>query len=172
MRESIGGGWLMSIVVLFIVLFSGYLAISVNYSKAFKVKNYILSVIEQREGYTTSNLTSSELATMGNLNSNINVKQSAQTEIYKYLKDVGYFSDVIDSNYCEDNDLGEYIEGGFCLKRICTKNGNYGTGNYYKATTFLRIEFPVIDFVFKVPISGETKVIYYDAGGIECDGGI
>lgn len=167
MRESIGGGWLMSIVVLFIVLFSGYLAVSVNYSKAFKVKNYILSVIEQREGYTTSNLTPSELETIGNPSSNINIKQSAQTEIYAYLKDVGYFSDVINSNYCEDNDLGEYIAGGFCLKRICT-----GTGNYYKATTFLRIEFPVIDFVFKVPISGETKVIYYDAGGIECDGGI
>ena len=158
MRESIGGGWIMGIVVLFIVLFSGYLAISVNYSKAFKVKNKILSVIEQREGYTKQILDNNEWETIGNPNSNVDIK-SAQAEIYLYLKQVGYFDNVIKESYCTDNKLGTYQKGGFCLKRI-----EAGTGNYYKVTTFLKIEFPVIDFVMKVPISGETKVIYYDVG--------
>ena len=53
MRESIGGTWLLGFVVLFIVLFSAYLAYSINYTKAFKTKNYIINTIEENEGYTT-----------------------------------------------------------------------------------------------------------------------
>ena len=45
MRESIGGAWLVGIVITFVVLFTSYLALSVNYSKAFKVKNEIISLI-------------------------------------------------------------------------------------------------------------------------------
>lgn len=52
MRESIGGAWLVGIVITFVVLFTSYLALSVNYSKAFKVKNEIISLIEENEGLT------------------------------------------------------------------------------------------------------------------------
>ena len=51
MRESIGGAWLFGIVVVFIVLFTSFLAISVNYSKAFRVKNYVVDTIEKYEGH-------------------------------------------------------------------------------------------------------------------------
>ena len=54
MRESIGGTWIFGIVVTFIVLFSSYLAISVNYSKAFHVKNEIVSIIEKYEGFNNA----------------------------------------------------------------------------------------------------------------------
>ncbi len=39
MKESIGGTWLLGFVLVFIVIFSAYLAVSINYTKAFKVKN-------------------------------------------------------------------------------------------------------------------------------------
>lgn len=168
MRESIGGGWLMTIVVLFIVLFSSYLAVSINYSKAFKVKNYILSVIERREGFTMSLINDNQLNTIGKPGAVVDANDSAQTEIFSYLKDFGYYTDVIKSGYCENNNLGKTMAGGYCLKRICSNIGS-GSGNYYKVTTFLRIEFPLVNFVFKVPISGETKLIYYDAGSIDCE---
>lgn len=167
MRESIGGGWILTIVVLFIVLFSGYLAVSINYSKAFKVKNFILSTIERREGYTEYVGNAKDLETMGQAGSTVSSDSSAQTEIYAYLKAAGYYTTVIDAGYCESNDLGETIEGGFCLKHICADMGS-GSGNYYKVTTFLKIEFPLVDFVFKIPISGETKVIYYDTETADC----
>ena len=38
MRESIGGTWILSIVMTFLMLFTAYLAVSVNYAKAFRVK--------------------------------------------------------------------------------------------------------------------------------------
>lgn len=167
MRESIGGGWLFSVVVLFIVLFSSYLAISINYSKAFKVKNYILSTIERREGYN-GKYSETELETVGKLGSLIETDENAQTEIYSYLKEFGYYSKVIKSGYCEDKKMGITMPGGYCVKHICNDNEEIG-GNYYKVTTFLKIEFPLIKFVLKVPVSGETKLVYYDKSSVECD---
>ena len=52
MRESIGGAWLFGIVIVFIFFFSGFLAYSISYTKAFNVKNNIISFIEEYEGYT------------------------------------------------------------------------------------------------------------------------
>ena len=50
MREPISGAWLIQIVVAFVLLFSGYLALSVNYSRSFKMKNDIVSMIENNQG--------------------------------------------------------------------------------------------------------------------------
>lgn len=158
----------MSIVVLFVVLFSSYLAISINYSKAFKVKNFILSTIERREGYTKS-LTDTSLDTDAVNNSETGT-ESAQSEINSYLKDFGYYTNVIKSGYCEKNGYGKTMSGGYCVKRVCNEAGT-GTSNYYKVTTFMRIEFPLITFALDIPISGETKLIYYDSSDIDCDSG-
>ena len=53
MREAIGGTWLFGIVILFIALFSAFLAYSVSYTKAFNTKNEIINIIERNEGFTT-----------------------------------------------------------------------------------------------------------------------
>jgi hypothetical protein len=38
---------------------------------------------------------------------------------------------------------------------------NTDRGPYYKVTTYVKIELPIIQLVTNVPISGETKVIYH-----------
>ena len=48
MREAIGGTWLFGIVILFIALFSAFLAYSVSYTKAFNTKNEIINIIERK----------------------------------------------------------------------------------------------------------------------------
>ncbi len=50
MRESIGGAFLLKLMVVFIVLYNSLLAIAVNYAIAFRVKNQIVNLIEQYEG--------------------------------------------------------------------------------------------------------------------------
>ena len=50
MKNSITNMWLLSLVVIFIFIFSAYLAITVNYSMAFKIKNEVLDIIEKRKG--------------------------------------------------------------------------------------------------------------------------
>ena len=54
MRESIGGTWLTGIVITFLALFAGFLAYSISYTKAFRVKDNIIQIIEQNEGFTTA----------------------------------------------------------------------------------------------------------------------
>ena len=68
MRESIGGAWILGIVMTFIVLFASFLAISINYAKAFKVKNNVVDLIEKNEGMT----------------------DNAVSDIYGYLQSQGY----------------------------------------------------------------------------------
>lgn len=68
MRESIGGAFLIKIMVVFIVLYNSLLAIAVNYAMAFRVKNTIINIIEQHEGC-----------------------KGAIDEITKYTNSVGYY---------------------------------------------------------------------------------
>lgn len=151
MREAFGGTWLMGIVLLFIVVFSGFLAISINYSKAFKVKNEILNLIEKNEGFSN---------TSGSYSGN-----STEEKIQNYLDKIGYASAT---NFkCPENLYGENYaprDGGYCVAKIDSKDGK---SSYYKVTTFVKIELPLIWNSFSFPVSGETKVIYYDKGEID-----
>ena len=54
MRDAFGGVTNLVIIVVFLTLVSGYLAFNVNYTKAFRVKNKIISTFEQYEGVCDS----------------------------------------------------------------------------------------------------------------------
>ena len=47
MRDSIAGAWLYSIILIFIVILVGFIAISINYNKAYKLKTTVVNLIEQ-----------------------------------------------------------------------------------------------------------------------------
>lgn len=147
MRESIGGAWIMGIVVLFIVLFSSFLAVSINYTKAFRTKNKIISLIEQNEG----------------LKMNDYSEGSTLQQISDYLSNTVYNITEDLSGRCEDMTYiatNNDIRGGYCIKRVESNNGVH-----YKVRTFIRIELPIVWTSFTIPINGETKTIYYDIGG-------
>ncbi len=171
MRESIGGAWLVSIVVLFIVLFSGYLAVSINYTKAFKVKNYIINVIEQNEGFTKykdqDKIDNADIKTL-------EADKTAQGYITAYLKSTGYYTtESADSmkkrcNSTSDdldvlNNTNSYYDGGYCIKKICTS-----MGTYYKVTTFIKFQVPIIQTSILIDINGETKPIFFDNSEVPC----
>ena len=148
MKEAIGGGWMLGFVAMFIVIFSAYLAISVNYTKAFKVKNKIINLIEENEGFTTS-----DKIAVGNTNINDLVSDyTTEAKVYKYLDQIGYSYDI---STCPDGFDTEAYPGGYCIKKIQTSQGAY-----YKVATFISFEMPLVWLKIKVPITGETKVIY------------
>jgi len=49
-RESIGGTFLLQIVLVFLTVYIGFMAIVINYGKVFRYKNAIVNYIEQQEG--------------------------------------------------------------------------------------------------------------------------
>ena len=150
MREAFGGSWLLGFVALFIVLFSAYLAVSINYTKAFKAKNKIVSLIEENEGFSTS---VGSVATK----TDSDLQKSSKTEdrVYYYLKQAGFTLDEETiKGRCPNGD--DPYTGGYCVQKMYTSQGAY-----YKVTTFVKIELPVIWINITVPIKGETKILYY-----------
>lgn len=156
MKEAIGGTWILGIVIVFIVLFTSYLALSVNYSKAFKVKNKVIEIIEENEGLTSD----------------------AQTKITQYLNDVGYF---VYGPCNREQDTDDLLENGYgdvvgCEKKVaaantqkykyCVATRNAGNDDilqrkYYKVTVFFKFDLPLFDEVFTFPVTGETKAVYF-----------
>ena len=53
MREAVGSTFLFNIMIVFIFFFASFLAIAINYSQAFRIKNQIINYIEQYEGINT-----------------------------------------------------------------------------------------------------------------------
>ncbi len=56
MRESIGESWTIQIVAAFILLFVAFFSLMISYSKCFKTKNEVISIVEKYEGITSSSL--------------------------------------------------------------------------------------------------------------------
>ena len=57
MRQSIGGSWLIGLVVLFILLFAGYIILTIDYNKSIRVKNEAITLIEKYDGLNEESIT-------------------------------------------------------------------------------------------------------------------
>ena len=142
MKDAIGGVFTIQIILVFLVIINSYLAFSVNYTKAFRIKNHIVAIIEQQEGF------------------NIN----AASNIESVMQDTGY---NVNRNIVAQCGKDGYVPisnnaGGFCLK---LNMNSEGSGGYYSVKTFISIDIPILNNLFPAfsdvfAIKGETKTIY------------
>ena len=145
MREAIGGTWLFGLVITFIMFFASFLAVSINYSKAFNIKNNVVDLISKYEG------------------NNCN----ARKKIGEYLNDSGYLvAGTCDSEYTpyglDGNKISGSKKGYFCV----SKEKISGTQaliekNYYRVVIFFKIDLPLIGNLTTFKIKGETESIYF-----------
>ena len=100
MRDALGGTVTLFIISVFIVLALGYLAFNVNYTKAFRMKDKIVSVYETYNGCNGSG-DSTDPAT-------------CQDEIEKYATKIGYKPDNFSCS------SGEYkkIDNLYCVRVV------------------------------------------------------
>lgn len=167
MRESIGGAWLFGIVIVFIFLFSAFLSYSISYTKAFNVKNEIISYIEQNEGYTFPN-DGTEPENMANTD---DLLGTVKGKIYYYIYRTGYdYSHKDDNNFCKALENGKVPENvyGTCISKICSNPEDKISDVHYKVESYINLEIPIIGARMTIPISGETRLIYKDQGMMEC----
>ena len=158
MREAIGGTWLFNLVIFFVLLFAGYMCLSINYSKAFSVKDKIITEIERNGGIKNIE------------NKNDEVIKS----ITAYLDDVGYRTTGSCNEYtygckrdgtCTTNPSGN--DYAYCLKEekasnnyTHAENGEFIFVSYYKVKVFYQLDLPVIRQMFNFSIKGDTKLLY------------
>ena len=135
MKAAIGGSLLLNIVVIFttiiILFFVGILA----YSKAYKIKNRIIEVIEKNNGYSTA---------------------IANVQLAEDLQRAGYWvaTKAKVSSKCTE---GANLNGTEYL--YCVYENPSNEGKTYKVVTYIRFEFPVIGDVLTFAVRGETKVL-------------
>ena len=134
MREAIGSSLLFNLILTIIIIMVAFLIGSLAYSKAFKVKNRIIDIIEKNGSY-----------------------EGSENEINSVLSDIGYRKSRT-NNTCKKDSLVSNGTYEYCVYKLQSSEmaGNY----YYKVTTYMYFDIPVINSLLKFPVSGETKVIY------------
>ena len=147
MRESLGGAMLLNLVVIFAGLVIVFFVSILSYSKAYRVKNRIIEVIEKYEKYDNN----------------------TQKEIMSDLKNAGYSAsnptkcDSIRENLIEtkyDNKKLSLVNLNNSGYNYCVfESTNSENGNYYVVVTFVHFEFPIIGDVLTFPVYGETKIL-------------
>ena len=142
MRDAIGGLVNLVIIVVFMVILSGYLAFNVNYTKAFKVKNKIISTYEEYEGNC------------------YNESSACVQEILAYMKSVGFDRKNMPTNLASK---GYTCSNGYCYLRQESKNEISGTV-HYKIVTQITLDIPIINKVMRglnvFQVSGSTSSIH------------
>lgn len=151
MREAIGGTWIFQIVIFFILLFTGFMCLSINHSKAFNVKDMIVKEIERQEGINLSNPESDE----------------AIQNIVKYLKETSYrTTGTCPSDYIGYNRDGQLDSrnSAFCLRAVSKERvSQFGNElpimTYYQIVVFYQLDLPIFSAVFNFRVSGDTRII-------------
>lgn len=141
MRESFGGAFMIKLVLIFIVIYISFMAVAVNYAKAFRVKNNVINILEQSQfklGDSIDNIDNYLRGVPYNLNGNSSIKEHCGVDF---------------GNSNENRILTNY---GVCI----VENGS-GNKHYYTVTSYISVEFPFFDIYMTLPISGETKMIIY-----------
>lgn len=158
MREAIGGTWIFQIVIFFILLFTGYMCLSINHSKAFNVKDTIVKAIEREEGIDLKNPDN----------------DPAIQKIVEYLKQTSYRTtgkcpDGYDS-FNRDGRI-DSRNSAFCIKEVTRKDfrsdsddSDMPNMNYYRIVVFYQLDLPIFRSVFEFKVSGDTKIISHSKG--------
>ncbi len=149
MREALGNSLVMGMIASIIGVIMIFFVGSISYSKAYKVKNKIVNIIEENNGWN----------------------DSLKDEIDSYLKEVGYQVGAGAGNKeCVTNGkANETIVYGANITttagyNYCVIKHTYGNDNYYKVITYMHFEFPVIGSAVEFPVKGETKSFGYFNG--------
>lgn len=147
MNEAVGNSLLMGIVSAIIGVVMIFFVGSISYSKAYKIKNHIINMIEDN-GTWDENLSS---------------------DVENYLKDAGYQVGAGSrSKECTTNNK----PGAEIVHQPQANTGynycviSYDNGKYYKVITYMRFEFPIIGDALEFPVKGETKTFGYFNGNV------
>lgn len=159
MREALGGYYAYIVIVLFILVVSGFMAFTISYNKAFQMKNRAISVIEK-------------------YNNDVN-NDNVTAELRDYARSIGYAADKF---FVQAAEHGGYDckNAGWCYKVVDVVGGNSDvkksydnggkhaideyTSSYVEVQTFVSIQIPIFNKLFFPNIrffrvTGATKTV-------------
>lgn len=144
MRDAMGGSVTLIIIVVFIVIALGYIAFNVNYTKAFRMKDKIISVYDDYNGDCSG--------------------AKCKNEIKNYADKIGYSSGAGTGGYITCPSGYSQVDNIYCIDEV--ENSSQisdarGIKKHYSIATKINLEIPIIKNIFKdmrfFYIFGETK---------------
>ncbi len=171
MKEAIGGTWLFQIVILFILLFTGFMCLMINRSKAFNVKDKIIQTIQSYNGIDLTSQYDGKEGVFEDIVSYLSenayrtngtcpkaVEANGQTYPYH-----GYTKDGIQTSnnaaFCiAEVDSSSSIISGSCGGADCVRD-ELPKMSYYRIVVFYQLDLPVFHDLFNFSITGDTKTI-------------
>lgn len=140
MRAATGNALLINIIITFLVIVLAVLVASITYTKAFRVKNRIVDIIESYEGDFS------------------NKKSAIINEIDTSLNSVGY--KISTNNKCKDVANATIVTTtgsnyDYCIYEYKSKKTNE---SYYGVVSYMYLDIPVVGSYLKLPVKGQTKV--------------
>ena len=174
---------MFGLVIAFILIFAGYLVVTLHYAKTFKLKNEVLTIIEKYNGISSSTGYSTKTSIVGA--GNVYVPKSAMGTINAFLSSSGY----VTKGYCTNltgtwfgvdklvfstNGAGvsysvENVRSDkkyyYCFSKKRRTTGVTGCNNkkaayFYEVLMFYKLQFPVISELFTFRVEGTTMDIY------------
>lgn len=151
MRDAVGSTWIFGLVISFTVIFAGFLVLALAYSKAYKLKNEMTSMIEKYEGVT--------------LTDSLNGKGSLEI-INQYLTNSGYSAMGVcrEGGYGNDdlssNTLEEVIPGkkyNYCITYDTNPNN---CRTLFRVTVFYNFNIPILGQINRYSITGQTNEVF------------
>ncbi len=138
MREVSGSTWVFQLMIIFILIFACFLTLVLNYSKAYRVKNEMLSIIEIYEGYTpeSKEIINNYLYVQG-----YKTKGTCPEEWYGALN--------LDGDFEVADGIQKYY---YCVKENVTAKGMY-----YDTLVFYRFYLPFLGDLMTFKVEGRTK---------------
>lgn len=165
MRDSIGLVGIFQIVILFILLFTGIMALTINNSNAFGVKDEIITAVDFNNGQILDTKNKDKIAD--------NVIESMNYNSYR------------NTGKCEDGWTGYDRDGNItsgdasvCIRCVNVSAGidnifkningvamestqeDSLIGYYYQIQVFYQLDIPVLENAFNFKTKGESKIVY------------
>ena len=159
MRQAIGSTWIMQLVIVFMLIFVAFLALTINYTKAYKIKNEVTSILEKYEGPNSRE------------NGSIAI-------INNYLKYNGYRSvgtceeDSFGAASLDSSTLVSVTKGDkyyYCIRRVNTSTQTFPNRASYELETFFKFNLPLLGDIFTFRVTGETIDINWPSDDITSD---
>ena len=152
MKDAFGGILNLVFVVVFLLIVMGVLGLVVSYTKAFKMKNIIISTIEQYEGSHC-----------------IEDDGVSALDRYACLDKIKSEAEKLGFSPIGLNCPDDYTKslGLYCIKKIQDDSSSNG-GSYYRIITQVDIHFPIVSNIMgfeMFQVTGDTRIInQFDTG--------
>lgn len=142
MKEAISNSFLTMFILIIISLLIALISASLSYTKAFKVKNRILNIIETRQTW------------------NVDVKE----EVDEALLDMGYRINTAAKQNCPvrtgATNNGQALNTYGSNYRYCVYRYETFKGPYFEVVAYMYFDIPIISSLLEIPVHGQTKIIY------------